>query len=70
VLLSSPEVQQLDSIEIEPVMVQGAKLGFGARVGRLFNDPRSHIHYEDAKTFFSTIKRPYDVIVSEPSNPG
>jgi len=69
VLLSSPEVQQLDSIEIEPVMVQGAKLGFGARVGRLFNDPRSHIHYEDAKTFFSTIKRPYDVIVSEPSNP-
>ena len=69
VLLSSPEVHQLDSIEIEPVMVQGAKLGFGARVGRLFDDPRSHIRYEDAKTFFSTIKRPYDVIVSEPSNP-
>jgi predicted membrane-bound spermidine synthase len=69
VLLSSPEVHRLDSIEIEPMMVQGAKLGFGARVGRLWDDPRSHIHYEDAKTFFSTVKRPYDVIVSEPSNP-
>jgi predicted membrane-bound spermidine synthase len=69
VVLSSPLVERLDSIEIEPAMAEGARIGFGARVHRLFEDPRSHIHYEDAKTFFSAGKRRYDVIISEPSNP-
>jgi len=34
-----------------------------------FEDPRSSIYYEDAKTFFARSHRQYDVIVSEPSNP-
>ncbi len=67
--LGSERVERLDSIEIEPVMAAAARLGFGARVARLFEDPRSRIHYEDAKTFFSAAKREYDVIISEPSNP-
>jgi hypothetical protein len=69
VVLSSPVVERLDSIEIEPAMVEGARIGFGPRVHRVFEDPRSHIHYEDAKTFFSARKQRYDVIISEPSNP-
>ena len=69
VVLASPEVERLDSIEIEPAMAQGARVGFEARVKRLFEDPRSHIHYEDAKTFFSAARQRYDVIISEPSNP-
>jgi len=69
VVLGSPTVERLDSIEIEPVMVEGARLGFAPRVNRLFEDPRSHIHYEDAKTYFAAAKRRYDVIISEPSNP-
>ncbi len=69
VVLGSPTVERLDSIEIEPVMVEGARLGFAPRVNRLFEDPRSHIHFEDAKTFFAAAKRRYDVIISEPSNP-
>jgi hypothetical protein len=32
-------------------------------------DPRSHIAYEDAKTYFSARGERYDIIVSEPSNP-
>ena len=35
----------------------------------VFEDPRSHIVYEDAKTFFAASREPYDLIVSEPSNP-
>ena len=35
----------------------------------VFEDPRSHIVYEDAKTFFASTHEPYDLIVSEPSNP-
>jgi SAM-dependent methyltransferase len=69
VLLGSTGVRRLDSIEIEPVMAEAARLGFGPRVARLFDDPRSQIHFEDAKTFFAAAGRSYDIIVSEPSNP-
>ena len=69
VLLGSRQVLSLDSIEIEPLMVQAARLGFMPRVRNLFEDPRSNIVFEDAKTFFAMTGKPYDVIVSEPSNP-
>jgi spermidine synthase len=68
-LLSSPHLRQLDTIEIEPVMVEAAQQAFGTRIHRVFEDPRSHIVYEDAKTFFAASREPYDLILSEPSNP-
>lgn len=68
-LLASPRPARVDSIEIEPEMVLAAREGFGDWVRRAFDDPRSHIHHEDAKTFFSVNGSRYDVIVSEPSNP-
>ncbi len=68
-LLDSPRVQQLDSVEIEPLMVQAARIGFYPRNRRMFDDPRSRIHIEDAKTYFSLQHERYDVIVTEPSNP-
>jgi len=68
-LLGSEVLERLDTIEIEPFMVEAARKGFGSRVSNIFDDPRSHIVYEDAKTFFASVREPYDVIVSEPSNP-
>jgi spermidine synthase len=68
-LLTSGLVKRLDSIEIEPFMVEAARSGFGPRISNVFADPRSHIVYEDAKTFFASAREPYDLIVSEPSNP-
>ena len=68
VLLAAPGLEQVDTIEIEPAMVAGARL-FGERVHRAFDDPRSHIRIEDAKAFFAQRHQQYDVIVSEPSNP-
>jgi predicted membrane-bound spermidine synthase len=68
-LLTSGLVKRLDSIEIEPFMVEAARKGFGARISNVFEDPRSHVVYEDAKTFFAGVREPYDLIVSEPSNP-
>lgn len=67
-LLSTPQLERLDTVEIEPFMVAAAR-GFGDRVRNAFEDPRSHIYFEDAKTFFSTRGARYDIIVSEPSNP-
>ncbi len=68
VALGSPQVSRIDTIEIESAMVEGAKL-YGKKTERVYKDPRSHIHIEDAKTFFSTYQSKYDVIISEPSNP-
>jgi predicted membrane-bound spermidine synthase len=68
-LLTSALVKRLDSIEIEPLMVEAARQGFGPRISNVFEDSRSHIVYEDAKTFFASTREPYDLIVSEPSNP-
>jgi predicted membrane-bound spermidine synthase len=68
-LLSSKAIQRLDTIEIEPTMVKAARQGFGPRIHDVFEDPRNHIVYEDAKTFFAASREPYDLILSEPSNP-
>jgi spermidine synthase/MFS family permease len=67
-LVSTPQLDRVDSVEIEPAMIQAAGL-FRPRVDRAYTDPRSHIYIEDAKTFFSLYNRKYDIIVSEPSNP-
>ena len=67
-LLGSTVPMRVDSIEIEPAMVEGSRLMM-QRVYRAFDDPRSALHIDDARTFFSTGRRRYDVIVSEPSNP-
>ncbi len=68
-LLTTDQVARLDTVEIEPLMAVAARQAFLPRVSNLFEDPRSHIHFEDAKTFFATRQGQYDVIVSEPSNP-
>lgn len=68
VLLASPNVEAVDTVEIEPAMLRGAAF-FRPHNSRAFDDPRSKVHFEDAKTFFAAAGRRYDVIVSEPSNP-
>jgi len=68
VALSLTGVQRLDTIEIEPAMVEAGR-GFFPRVRRPFEDPRSRIHIEDAKSYFARQQSRYDLILSEPSNP-
>jgi spermidine synthase len=68
-LLGSERVQRLDSIEIEPFMVAAARQGYFERIRNVFEDPRSHIILDDAKTYLASAHQPYDLIVSEPSNP-
>jgi spermidine synthase len=68
VLLASPTLERLDTVEIEPHMAAGAKL-FAPINERVFNDPRSHIIFDDAKAYFAAAEASYDLIVSEPSNP-
>ncbi|HLX80214.1 MAG TPA: fused MFS/spermidine synthase [Burkholderiales bacterium] len=68
VLLGSPNLQRVDTVEIEPAMVEGAAL-FRPVVEAAYTDPRSHIVIDDAKSYFARGGARYDIIVSEPSNP-
>jgi predicted membrane-bound spermidine synthase len=67
-LLTVPQIDSVDTIEIEPEMIKGATF-FGSRVRLAYEDPRSHVQIEDAKSYFSFYNKKYDLIISEPSNP-
>ena len=68
VLLMADTLQSVDTVEIEPAILEGAQ-NIGSRVSNIFNDPRSHIYIDDAKAFFTNQNKKYDIIISEPSNP-
>ena len=67
-LLAEPAFARVDTIEIEAAMMEGATW-FGSRVARAYQDPRSNIIIDDAKSYFAGTQHRYDIIVSEPSNP-
>jgi len=67
-LLGHSNIARVDTVEIEPAMVEGAR-HLGHRVDRAFNDPRSHVVIDDAKAYFASVPKKYDLIISEPSNP-
>jgi len=67
-LMGHSKVGSVDTVEIEPAMVEGAR-HFGDRVSRAYTDPRSHVIIDDAKAYFASVPKKYDLIVSEPSNP-
>jgi spermidine synthase len=67
-LLQNLALERVETVEIEAAMAQAAR-GFAPRNSSAFADPRGLILIDDAKTFFSTRNRHYDIIVSEPSNP-
>jgi spermidine synthase len=67
-LLQSLTLASVETVEIEAAMAEAAR-GFLPRNRDAFADPRGTILIDDAKTFFSTRNRRYDIIVSEPSNP-
>jgi len=67
-LLQSLDIERVETVEIESAMVEAAR-GFMPRNSGAFADPRGAILIDDAKSFFSTHNRSYDLIISEPSNP-
>jgi spermidine synthase len=67
-VLGNPEIREVDTVEIEPAMVRAARY-FGEKVERAYEDKRSNIIIDDAKSYFSTNRKKYEMIMSEPSNP-
>ena len=66
--LADRRVLEVDTIEIEADMVAGAK-AFGEKVARAYDDKRSNIIIDDAKSYFAGQNKKYNIIISEPSNP-
>jgi spermidine synthase len=67
-LLGSPTIDRLTTIEIEPAMLAGSRVFYPVN-RRVFDDPRSRIVIDDAKSFFAAANARFDLILSEPSNP-
>ena len=67
-LLQSMSIERVETVEIESAMAEASR-GFLPRNSAAFADPRGSILIDDAKTFFTTRNRRYDIIISEPSNP-
>lgn len=67
-LLGSPTFERLATIDIERQMVEASKVFMPANQ-RVFDDPRAIFVFDDAKSYFASSDRQYDLILSEPSNP-
>jgi len=68
ILLGSQFAKQVVTIEIEPQMIAASR-GFMPANRRVFDDPRSMFVIDDAKSYFASSGRKFDLILSEPSNP-
>jgi len=63
-----PDVERIDCVEIEPAVLRAQP--FLTRLSRgVLSDPRLHLIFDDARNFLQTSREPYDLIISEPSNP-
>jgi spermidine synthase/MFS family permease len=67
-LLGSPTLRRLATIEIEPEMIR-ASTQFMPVNHRDFHDTRAHFVVDDARSYFAGAGQRFDLIVSEPSNP-
>ena len=63
-----PTMQRVDTVELEPVVLDVARACDAVNAGAMRN-PKVHITIGDAREVLLTTGRRYDIIASEPSNP-
>ena len=63
-----PSVERVDAVEIEPALDEMVRR-CAAVNGDVFNNPKIHVIYNDAREVLLTNRQTYDIIASEPSNP-
>ena len=61
-------LRSVDVVEIEPAVLQADRF-FQPYNGNPTADPRLTVHIDDGRMFVAHATKPYDVIISEPSNP-
>lgn len=63
-----PTMQRVDVVELEPAVLEYAKMCEAVNRGVMSN-PKVHISIGDAREYLMTTPQRYDLVVSEPSNP-
>jgi spermidine synthase len=63
-----PSIARVDAVELEPVVLDVARLCEAVNAGVMKN-PKVHVTIGDAREVLLTSGRTYDIIASEPSNP-
>jgi spermidine synthase len=64
-----PEIMRIVICEIEKLIPPAATRYFGDENYHVLNDPRTDIHYDDARHFVLTTAEKFDVITSDPIHP-
>jgi len=64
-----PTVQKITICELEPLIPPVSTQYFARENYNVLNDPRTQIHYDDARHYILTSKDKFDVITSDPIHP-
>ena len=64
-----PEIMRIVICEIEKLIPPAATKYFGNENYHVLNDPRTDIHYDDARHFVLTTAEKFDIITSDPIHP-
>ena len=64
-----PDLQRLTICEIEPLIPRVVSKYFVRENNDVLNDPRTHVVYDDARSFVLTTHDKFDVITSDPIHP-
>jgi spermidine synthase len=63
-----PSLETIECAELEPAMLEANRFWSGYN-GHVLEDPRVQVRITDGRTMLQSASQPYDLIVSEPSNP-
>ena len=64
-----PEIMRIVICELEKLIPPAATQYFGDENYHVLNDPRTDIHYDDARHFVLTTAEKFDIITSDPIHP-
>ena len=72
-VLKHPTVAQVDLVDIDPRVIDIARLHFRSVSGTAFDDPRLSVHTEDAVAFLDRVGQgaaaPYDLVIADRPDP-
>lgn len=64
-----PTIRNITICELEPLIPPVSTQYFNRENYNVLNDPRTHIHYDDARHFILTSRDKFDIITSDPIHP-
>jgi spermidine synthase len=67
--VSHPEIQKISICEIEKLIPAATSRYFNSENHNVFNDPRTTMHYDDARHYVLTTGDKFDIITSDPIHP-